>query len=369
MDRCKGAHCSSHPSFDPIMKKFSLLALCVLAAELPAQGPGYADTSLDAYPPATTWVPNAHFAFSSNEPAATFEYRIDGGAWTPTSESYAVFAQRTAGAHSFEVRAVLNGLPDLTPESYGWTVTQAVSASEASLTDDGALFPTLGEDVYTGYNSGQGETYFADGGGPSGPDPFFLGTTEDLLALISPISANGTVVSATTEEYPGGVIHSAAGGPEDYVGPGEPGDLLSQPCVYDFDGHRVWQLRMRSYTSGVIQDEVRDEELPVAIAEYEGSPDGAWSTAFVTHAINVDETDIGQYELLFSLLDSHGITLENLSDVMARYPYTATPPDLADVTYICDEPRSRSPVSRGLLPLASIWRPAVCLPCREAAKR
>ncbi len=51
---------------------------------------------------------------------------------------------------------------DPTPAVHHWTVTPAVSASEATLTDDGTLFPALGAGVYTGYPTGQGATYFAD---------------------------------------------------------------------------------------------------------------------------------------------------------------------------------------------------------------
>jgi len=162
------------------MFRLPFLVFCALAAELPCQGPGYADSFLDVTPPATTWVPNAHFHFFSNDPAATFEYRLDGGAWTPTADQHAVFGQLSASTHSFEVRAVLNGLPDLTPASHSWTIEQAVSADTATLTDDGVLFPALGEDVYSNSGGGQGQTYFANRDAAAGGDGSYLSPFSSL---------------------------------------------------------------------------------------------------------------------------------------------------------------------------------------------
>jgi len=182
---------------------------------------------------------------------------------------------------------------------------------------------------------GQDETYFADGGGPNGADPYYLGTTEFMMTFVDSIPTSGAATSGTTEEWPPGLTFSAAGGPEDYVDASNPGDLVSQPCAADHDGHWVWQVRMRTYTSTLIQDQVTASELPDALVDFAGHPDAPWLVGFVTHAINVDETGIGQYEALFAQLSAAGLTLQGLRDVMDHYAETAGDPSAADASLHC----------------------------------
>ena len=73
------------------------------------------------------------FEFSSDVFTATFECRLDGGAWTACAsrQSYTDLAD---GSHTFEVRAVSPpGNPDTTPASHTWTI---------DLPPDGALYVT-----------------------------------------------------------------------------------------------------------------------------------------------------------------------------------------------------------------------------------
>jgi len=182
---------------------------------------------------------------------------------------------------------------------------------------------------------GVDETYFADGSGPNGPDPNYLGTTALQMTYVDSIPATGAATSGTTEEWPAGLTFSAAGGPEDYVDGSNPGDLVSQPCAAEHDGHWVWQVRMRSYTSTAIQDEVTGSELPDAFDDFENHPDAPWTLGFVTHAINVDETGIAQYEALFAQLATAGVTMQRLRDVMDPYAYTAGNPAAADAALLC----------------------------------
>ncbi len=183
---------------------------------------------------------------------------------------------------------------------------------------------------------GVDETYHADGSGPHGPDPHYLGTSADLQSLVVAIPTSGTVLSATTEEYPDGdLVYESVGGPHLYVGPDDRGDLVGQPCARNASGHSVWQLRMRAYLETEVQDVVRDEELPAAVADLEGSADGAWTLGFVTHPLEVYETGEAQYTLLFSQLDALGLRLERLADVMAYYSCTGTAPDEAGPEYRC----------------------------------
>ncbi|RPJ33463.1 MAG: hypothetical protein EHM35_10520, partial [Planctomycetaceae bacterium] len=82
------------------------------------------DTMIDAGPPEFTASTSADFAFSSNDPLATFECALDDlldwGSCTPTTS----FTGLATGQHSLLVRAKNPaGLYDVTPASYTWTVT------------------------------------------------------------------------------------------------------------------------------------------------------------------------------------------------------------------------------------------------------
>ncbi len=82
-------------------------------------------TTIDVAPPDPSSDASPSFEFSSNEPATTFECRLDGGAWAACSSprSYAGLAD---GSHTFLVRATdAAGLTDATPASHAWTVDTA----------------------------------------------------------------------------------------------------------------------------------------------------------------------------------------------------------------------------------------------------
>ena len=80
------------------------------------------ETTLDLTPPATTTSTSATFAFSSNEPGATFECALDGAAFAPCAPPHTI-AGLSIAPHSFAVRAVdAAGNADPTPASYAWTV-------------------------------------------------------------------------------------------------------------------------------------------------------------------------------------------------------------------------------------------------------
>ena len=72
----------------------------------------------------------ASFAFSSNEGGATFECRLDGGAWGACSspKSYSSLAE---GNHTFHVRATdAAGNVDPTPATFTWTVDTIAPADD-----------------------------------------------------------------------------------------------------------------------------------------------------------------------------------------------------------------------------------------------
>jgi hypothetical protein len=178
-------------------------------------------------------------------------------------------------------------------------------------------------------HDGADELYFADGGGPNGPDPLHLGSIAEMMLLVDGVPASGQVSSATSEEYPPYVQVSAAGGPTEYVDMAEPGDLVSTPCAADFDGHGAWQVRMRSFTNNTHQDDVMIDELPRALVDVEAAPEPPYTLGFVTHAINVQETGVDQYQTLFTQLSAASLFLEPLVDVVGSYAVTSDDPGQA----------------------------------------
>ena len=79
------------------------------------------NTSITSQPADPTNATGASFAFSS-EGGATFEVRLDGGAWIP-SASPKVYSGLAEGSHTFQVRATDQaGNPDPTPDTFTWTV-------------------------------------------------------------------------------------------------------------------------------------------------------------------------------------------------------------------------------------------------------
>ncbi len=184
-------------------------------------------------------------------------------------------------------------------------------------------------------HDGTDEVYFADGGGPNGPDPLHLGDIAEMMSLIDGVPASGQVHTATSEEYPPDVQISAAGGPAEYTDLADPGDLVSEPCATSIEGHGVWQVRMRTFTNDLAQDIVMIDELPVAFADLAAAPDGPYTLGFVTHAINVQETGVPQYEALFAQLAAEGVILDGLQDVVDSYAITAGDPDQASPDDLC----------------------------------
>ena len=112
-----------------------------------------AETTLTAKPNALTNSATATFAFASDFNAATFECKLDAGAWTACA-SPATFPNLADGQHTFQVRA-LNAAAqaDATPESHTWTVDTAapaapalIGAPEGTITAKTAKFTWTGED-------------------------------------------------------------------------------------------------------------------------------------------------------------------------------------------------------------------------------
>jgi hypothetical protein len=93
------------------------------------------ETEITSGPPAATTSTAATFEFSANEPGATFECRLDGGAWSACA-SPASYSGLGVGTHGFLVQATdPAGNTDATPAAWDWAVTSAAAApSETSAT-------------------------------------------------------------------------------------------------------------------------------------------------------------------------------------------------------------------------------------------
>ena len=83
------------------------------------------ETMIDSGPDRVTVRTNATFTFSANDPAASFECRLDEGPWAEC-ESPLEYTGLNAQAHLFEVRGVDQALnTDPSPARYAWTVGTA----------------------------------------------------------------------------------------------------------------------------------------------------------------------------------------------------------------------------------------------------
>jgi hypothetical protein len=110
------------------------------------------DTTITSAPAGPTSSTSAGFAFTASEGGATFECRLDGGAWGVCS-SPTVYSGLAEGMHLFEVRA-LDGIAnaDATPAAHAWTVDltapqTTITAGPASPTNatSGSFSFTAGE--------------------------------------------------------------------------------------------------------------------------------------------------------------------------------------------------------------------------------
>ncbi len=83
----------------------------------PGGGP---NTTITKGPKKKTKKKKATFEFSSDTPGATFECRVDDKPFQPCTSPFKVKVKK--GKHSFEVRAVANGVPDGSPAEQNWKV-------------------------------------------------------------------------------------------------------------------------------------------------------------------------------------------------------------------------------------------------------
>ena len=125
------------------------------------------DTTLVSGPPATTATATATFHFSSDDPNATFECSLDGGAsWSGCESPHAV-ENLVPGAYELHVRAVnADGTADPTPVTYAWTVvapdTTITSAPPASSLNTTADFRFASTDLAASFECALDGNPFGD---------------------------------------------------------------------------------------------------------------------------------------------------------------------------------------------------------------
>ena len=90
------------------------------------------ETSIDSSMPDPTNQTSASFDFSADEPGATFECAIDGGAWGACTSPKA-YVGLLDGGHTFEVRATdPAGNTDGNPAAFNWTIDTVAPSTTAS---------------------------------------------------------------------------------------------------------------------------------------------------------------------------------------------------------------------------------------------
>ena len=90
------------------------------------------ETTIDSSMPDPTNSSSASFDFSADEPGATFECAIDGGAWGACASPKA-YTGLSDGGHNFEVRATdPAGNTDDNPAAFNWTIDTVDPTSTAS---------------------------------------------------------------------------------------------------------------------------------------------------------------------------------------------------------------------------------------------
>ena len=89
------------------------------------------NTTITANPASQTTSTSASFSFTTATSGATFECKLDAGAWAACTSPRSL-TNLAEGAHTFQARAVYGGLSDDTPASYSWLVD--LSAPDTSLT-------------------------------------------------------------------------------------------------------------------------------------------------------------------------------------------------------------------------------------------
>lgn len=88
-------------------------------------------TTITSAPSGSVTATSATIDFTSDDPTATFECRLDGAAWHPCSAP-ATLSGLADGAHGFDVRATAIGGTDATPATAAWVVDSTAPTATAT---------------------------------------------------------------------------------------------------------------------------------------------------------------------------------------------------------------------------------------------
>lgn len=164
---------------------YVLAALAALTAgcaknRAPTSSGGFRTASVLTGPPASTNSTNATFSFDSDDGTATFECSLDGAVFS-ACVAPVTYTGLSDGAHDFQVRDVIGGIPNATSASWDWTIdstppdTSIVSGPSGTVASDTAQFDfsstespatfecSLDGDPYQSCTSPQQYTGLADG--------------------------------------------------------------------------------------------------------------------------------------------------------------------------------------------------------------
>ena len=97
------------------------------------------DTSIDSGPDGTVPVNDATFTFSSSQSGSTFECRLDAAPFSACTSPVS-YTQLATGDHTFEVRALRDGTPDVTPASRTWTVDPTLTEVAIAAAADAEVY-------------------------------------------------------------------------------------------------------------------------------------------------------------------------------------------------------------------------------------
>lgn len=89
-------------------------------------------TAITSRPDARTRSTDASFTYSSDNPAASFECRVDGDAWQGCPASGRSYSDLVEGTHTFRVRATVAGFTDQSPATASWEID--LSAPNVTIT-------------------------------------------------------------------------------------------------------------------------------------------------------------------------------------------------------------------------------------------
>jgi hypothetical protein len=112
------------------------------------------DTTIDSGPSGMTSSTSASFAFSSNDPSASFECRLDSGSFASCTSPKS-YTGLSDGSHTFTVRAVdTAGNTDTTPAARTWTVDTAAPDTTIDSGPSGATNSTSAAFTFSSNEAG-----------------------------------------------------------------------------------------------------------------------------------------------------------------------------------------------------------------------